>query len=156
MLKVGDVLASKNQSPDQVLQEARWALNGPLVDFMPRSERLSLLQTLRDSEERYGIAQVVLDAKKRIDECPVTYAQDGAEDPMVHLHYFRGGVDAWITEKDVDWPAQGDYDQSFGFVNLMGTRKVDAEMGYTSIKEMIESGVELDLYFTPKRWSEVK
>jgi hypothetical protein len=137
------------------LNTAVEALNGPLKDFMPHGQIAALRYALR-GEERYAMADVVIRAMERIVACPVTYTQSEDADPVVHLHYFYGSVDAWITEKDKDWPEPGDYDQSFGFVDLMGTRKANAEMGYCSIKEMTESGVELDLYFTPKRWSECK
>jgi hypothetical protein len=152
MLTVGDVLNSKNEQAK--LQSAKEALLTKLVDFMPSAERVSLAWALR-GEERFAMADVVLNAVKQIDGCPVTYQQSEVADPIVHLHYFRGGVDAWITEKDIEWPGEGDYDQSFGFVCLTGD-PTDAELGYTSIKEMIESGVELDLYWTPKPLSEVK
>ena len=42
--------------------------------------------------------------------------------------------------------------QAFGLANL----GYGAELGYICIKELIEHGIELDLYWTPKTLGEVK
>ena len=69
---------------------------------------------------------------------------------LAHLHYFIGGCDWWIVEKDSD-PDHAGQVQAFGIADLgMG-----AELGYISIPELLENGAELDLYFTPKRMGEL-
>ena len=126
---------------------------GELYKFMPAGQRRILITQLRKSDEALGIAETVLRAEQRIADMPVTYQQDGLEDQaVIHLHYFMGSVDAWITEKDMD----GGVDQAFGLVNLMGTGPGDAELGYVSIRELVENGVELDLYWTPVTIAELK
>ena len=76
---------------------------------------------------------------------PKTYEQDGlGENAIAHLHYFTGGCDWYITERDVDDDGEGQI-QAFGSANL----GYGAELGYISIKEIIGCGAELDLYFTP-------
>jgi len=58
-------------------------------------------------------------------------------------------MDWYITEKDM-----GDEQiQAFGLADLgMGF----PELGYISIEELVENGVELDLHWTPKTLAEVK
>ena len=69
---------------------------------------------------------------------------------LARLHYFTGGCDWWIVEKDAD-PDHAGQVQAFGIANLgMGP-----EAGYISIPELLENGAELDLYFTPKRMGEL-
>ncbi|HPS08875.1 MAG TPA: hypothetical protein PLG22_15200 [Kiritimatiellia bacterium] len=70
---------------------------------------------------------------------------------LAHLHYFIGGCDWWIVEKDAD-PDHAGQVQAFGIADLgMG-----AELGYISIPELLENGAELDLYYTdPKTIGEL-
>jgi len=82
---------------------------------------------------------------------PKTYETDGQGcAALSQLHYFTGGCDWWIVEKDSD-PDHAGQVQAFGIADLgMG-----AELGYISIPELLENGAELDLYFTPKRIGEL-
>ena len=76
---------------------------------------------------------------------PQTYEQDGmGEQAIAHLHYFTSGCDWYITERDSDPDGEGQI-QAFGSANL----GYGPELGYISIKELLENGAELDLYFTP-------
>ncbi|PJD95892.1 MAG: hypothetical protein CK426_09125, partial [Legionella sp.] len=80
-----------------------------------------------------------------ISEMPVTYQQDGkGKDSVAHLHYFVGGCDWYITEKDME----GGVTQAYGYAVLNGDLEM-AEFGYINISELLELGVELDLYFEP-------
>jgi len=76
---------------------------------------------------------------------PRPYATDGTptDDKIVHLHYFSGGSDWYIVERD----SSDEQLQAFGLACLQGEYP---EWGYISIQELIENGVELDLYFTPR------
>lgn len=87
---------------------------------------------------------------KRFETMPKTYEQDGkGDDAIVYLHYFKGGADWYITERDM-YEAQH---QAFGYCDLgMGC----PELGYVSLIELANVGAELDLYFTPKTLREVK
>ena len=82
---------------------------------------------------------------------PKTYETDGQGcAALAQLHYFTGGCDWWIVEKDAD-PDHAGQIQAFGIADLgMGP-----EPGYISIPELLENGAELDLYFTPKRMGEL-
>lgn len=132
--------------------QAAIELGSTLRNFMPESQRVVLLGQLR-GEEGEGIAEIVLNVVEQIKATPKTYETDGQENKVAHLHYFRGGVDAWIVERDVgDDPRTGDglgeQMQAYGFVTFTG-HKEDAELGYVSIQDLIENNVELDLYWTP-------
>ena len=82
---------------------------------------------------------------------PKTYETDAQGcAALARLHYFTGGCDWWIVEKDAD-PDHAGQVQAFGVADLgMGP-----EAGYISIPELLENGAELDLYFTPKRIGEL-
>lgn len=84
---------------------------------------------------------------------PRLYGQDGADDPIVHVHYFScvTGWDWWLLEFDGT-------DEAFGLVE-----GYDDELGYFSIKEMAElnrqmgfAAVERDEHFSPKPLSAVR
>ena len=82
---------------------------------------------------------------------PKTYETDGQGcDALARLHYFTGGCDWWIVEKDAD-PDRAGQVQAFGVADLGMGR----ELGYISIPELLENSAELDIYFTPKRISEL-
>lgn len=87
---------------------------------------------------------------ERIGTMPKSYEQDGKGDEAVaFLHYFRGGSDFYITEKDVE-PGQN---QAFGLAIL---NEGEPELGYISIAELTACHVELDLHFEPRTLREVK
>ena len=78
---------------------------------------------------------------------PKTYEQDGlGEEAVVHLHYFTGSADWWITEKDSDPDGEGQV-QAFGLADLF---QDGGELGYISLVEILAAGAELDLHWTPK------
>lgn len=78
------------------------------------------------------------------------------EDAVVSLHYFMGGADWYISEKDAgaDDDEPEDYlTQCFGLADLFGD---GGEFGYISLPEILAAGAELDLHFTPRPLSEVR
>lgn len=117
----------------------------------------SQLEILGDScrgEESEFFKTLLVKLAEQIDNMPKTYEQDGKGDQaIVHLHYFLGGMDWYITEKD---KGDGSDDtrqiQAFGLADL----GYGGELGYISIEELVENNVELDLYWTPKTLAEVK
>ena len=132
------------------IKTAREFLCGQARYYMPTGERLALLENLR-GEEGAGIAEIVLAVAKTIETMPQTYQTEvQGKAAVAHLHYVGGAVDAWITERDMG-DESGDMRQlqAFGLITLTGNRQ-DAELGYISIAELIQNGIELDLYWTPK------
>ncbi len=75
--------------------------------------------------------------------------QQHSEDATAHLHYFRGGSNWYITERDTS----DEQLQAFGLADLFGDC---AELGYISIQELIGNGAELDLHFVPTPLSQLK
>ncbi len=84
-----------------------------------------------------------------VRDMPVTYQQAGKGGAAVaFLHYFRGGADWYITEKD----CEREQHQAFGLVDLGH----GSELGYISLIELVRHGVELDLHWTPKTLAEIR
>ena len=114
------------------------------------------LQALRvgcDGEEGTYFMEKLIEFGERVSTMPVTYDQDGkGDDAIAYLHYFDGGSDWYITEKDVD----GGVIQAFGYAILNGDDEM-AELGYINIVEITRlCGAELDLHFTPCTLAEIK
>lgn len=97
---------------------------------------------------------------KLIESMPVTYGNQKGLDSLVYLHYFIGGCDWYITEKDVE----DGVSQAYGYSILNGDLEM-AEFGYISISELksivhyagewrgdlrVPVYVELDLHFEPQ------
>jgi hypothetical protein len=81
---------------------------------------------------------------------PKTYEQDGkGNTALAYLHYFRGGADWYITEKD----KEGDgTQQAFGYTDL----GQGGELGYISIDEVLLVGGELDFHWQTKTLGAIK
>lgn len=126
------------------------ARGNELHNFIGVNQRAVLIELLR-GEEGDHFADLILNLATAIALMPKTYETDGqGMDATVHLHYFRGSIDAWVTEKDVGSEDDKRQTQAFGAVNLGH----GAEMGYVDIYTMLNAGVELDLYWTPKTLKE--
>jgi len=102
------------------------------------------------SEERSHFVGKFQEMAEIITSMALTYEQDGkGDDAIVYLHYFLGGADWFITEKDIE----AEQSQAFGLADLFND---GGELGYISIVELVQNGVELDLFWTPKTLREVK
>ncbi len=130
----------------------------PTTPTHPTPEALATLRTLTTPQQFEVITDAMLD-----EECdhftalaarihatwqamPTTYATDAqGRAALAQLHYFIGGCDWWIVEKDADPDGAGQV-QAFGIADLGMGR----ELGYISIPELLENGAELDLYFKPQ------
>lgn len=109
--------------------------------FIGRKQALAIAAGLAGEESDY-FTELVIKLADTITAMPVTYEQDGlGEQAVIHLHYFCGNQDWWITEKDC-LPEQ---QQAFGLMN-MGD---GAELGYVSIVELTGHNVEIDLHWQP-------
>ncbi len=115
-----------------------------LIHFIGISQ-LSALQSSLTGEERQYFLSLLNDLKDKILKMPKPYetTEQGMDAP-VSLHYFQGGSDWYIVEKD----SSEEQLQAFGYACLNGD-KINAEMGYINIEELIKCDVELDLYWTP-------
>jgi len=119
-----------------------------LTKFMSRSQIAAVAEAAR-GEEREHFIDMALELAEHLRTMHKTYEQDGKGDnAIVGLHYFRGGMDWFITERDME----DDQYQAFGLADL----GFGGELGYICIQELIDNDVELDLYWTPKTLGEVK
>ena len=101
----------------------------------------------RHSEEKAFFRQRVVDLAATIKTMPKTYDQDGlGMRAVAHLHYFTSAFDFFITEKD----RSGGTKQAFGLACAH-----EREIGYINIREIVEAGAELDLYWAPKALGEI-
>lgn len=123
-----------------------------LRPFVSRQQYQAMADLSRTGEERVFFQEKWIEFGNRVESMPETWEQDGkGDDAVVYLHYFRGGSGWYITEKDAD----GGVEQAFGYTVLHGDTE-NAELGYISIAELTECGVELDLHFEPRALREVK
>lgn len=116
--------------------------------FIPKHQ-LSIIKTNVEFDDvRSNLNQI-------IPKIPVTYETDEirTKDKIAYLHYFYGNMDWYIFEKDRgDGTSDKSQHQAYG---MAGTDQF-FELGYISIADIIKNGkVELDLYFTPKKWSQI-
>ncbi len=120
-----------------------------LRGFVPFAQ-LAVIGDCCRGEEGYFFRAKMLEYAERVHNMPQTYEQDGkGDDAVVYLHYFSGGADWWITEKDME----AEQRQAFGYVDL----GYGGELGYISLVEICETpSIELDLHWTPKTLRDVK
>jgi hypothetical protein len=113
-----------------------------LRHFISRPQAACLAELLRGEEGEHFAATLARLVDITQNQMPEPYATDGqGAAARVHLHYFTGSCDWWITERD----STAEQHQAFGLASL----GYDSELGYISIAEIIAAGAELDLYWKP-------
>lgn len=137
----------------------RLQVKGLLRHFIGVNQLTTMVHNFLNSEESDFFRDKLAEVHKTISNMPATYEQDGmGNEAIVSLHYFKGGADWFITEKDKgcddDAPDEkGIQYQAFGLADLF---RDGGEIGYISIQELIDNNVELDLFWTPKTLGEVR
>lgn len=117
--------------------------------------QIEAIRQICRGEERAHMVTILTEPEKTINAMPKSYETDGqGSEAMAILHYFLGGSDWYIIEKDAGSPDDDAADlgkqmQAFGFACLNGDRQ-SAELGYICIQELIENNVGLDLYYKPE------
>ena len=103
-------------------------------------------------EERQFFADTIEKMAGIWADMPKTYETEGqGKAALARLHWFTGGCDWWIVEKDSDPDGEGQI-QAFGIADLgQGCR----ELGYINLPEILEAGAELDFHFTPVTVGEI-
>lgn len=118
-----------------------------LRPFIGSAQIEAMADVCRGEERRYMFSKLseLLDT---IATMPKTFETDGQGDAaIVRLHYFVGGCDWYITERDM----LDEQRQAFGLADLgMGY----PELGYISIAEIIGNGGELDLHWSARALNE--
>ena len=115
--------------------------------FISRAQMQALWDGCRHGEEKAFFRDLVMQWSQRIAAMPKTYETDGQGlKAVAHLHYFTSAFDFFITEKD----RSGGTKQAFGLACAH-----EREIGYINIREVVEAGAELDLYWAPKALGEI-
>jgi hypothetical protein len=115
-----------------------------LVHFISVSQLCALQSNLKGEERQYFLS-LLNDLEDKILKMPKPYeTTEQGINALVSLHYFQGGSDWYIVEKD----SSEEQLQAFGYACLNGD-KINAEMGYINIEELIKCDVEFDLYWEP-------
>lgn len=129
-----------------------------LNQYIGKSQLACMKDACKGEEGQY-FRDMLTDLKTRIATMPKTYETDGmGNQAPATLHYFLGGSDWYIVERDAGSPddeEQGIQRQAFGFACLNEDTQ-NAEMGYIAIDELIQHGVELDLYYKPEKIGDIK
>ncbi len=121
-----------------------------LKHFIGKAQLRELMSLSNQSEEADYFHAMTEGLALRLQAMPQPYAQDSkGAFAIAHLHYFKGGSDWWIIERD-NTPEQI---QAFGLASLNGQ---EPELGYISIQELIANGVELDLYWQTKTLEQIQ
>lgn len=120
-----------------------------LRNFLGKAQMMVLARGCTGEESAY-FKKTLADLALLFSTMPKTYAQeDKGDQAVVHLHYFMGAMDWFITERDLS----DEQLQAFGLCDLgMGY----PEMGYVCIPEITAAGAELDLHWKPKTLAEIK
>ena len=118
------------------------------------------LTRLYRSEKKGGAQEIVDRLAVIIQAMPGTYETDDikTDDKIIHLHYFKGNYDGFIAEKDKgskDDERPNQQTQAFGYA-IFNDDYINGEWGYINIEELKQENVELDFYWDPKPFSEVK
>jgi len=137
-------------TPKPLTKQEGLDLLDELRPWLSRQQYRAMADVIRKGEESEAYIDRAQVLASIIDGMAKTYEQDGKEmdETTAYLHYFRGGGDWYITEKD----AKGDgTEQAFGWADPgLG----QGELGYIGVDELTGAGVELDLYFEPKPLSQ--
>ncbi|NOT19708.1 MAG: DUF2958 domain-containing protein [Sideroxydans sp.] len=142
-----DLNGEEKREAEKQKQIIYGALLNRLNGFIGSEQMGAMREVLRGSEARY-MQSTITGMLDIIETMPKTYQTDRQDDPVVYLHYFKGGCDWYITELDFE----AEQLQAFGKADLgMGF----PELGYISIVELLECGVELDLHWPVRKLSEI-
>ena len=116
--------------------------------FVNPSQRSAMYSAMLGEEGAF-FRELVGNLITALDTMPKVYEQDGLGDQaVIHLHYFTGSQDWYITERDTS----EEQHQAFGLADFGD----GGELGYISIAELIKHGVELDLYWKPRTLAEIR
>ena len=122
-----------------------------LKNFISK-EQLNVINQALKGQEKSFFEEKMQELELLIQTMPKPYETDGqGNEAIAQLHYFYGGSDWYITERD----SSEEQIQCFGYV-VLNQDMENAELGYISIQELIYSGVELDLHWTPKTLREIR
>ena len=111
--------------------------------FIAQQQLRALADLMRGAEGAF-YRRMLVGFAERVAEMPPYGAQDGmGGQATAYLRYFGGAGTFFITERQ-DGKVDACQHQAFGWCSGSG-----GEFGAVSIQELIDHGMELDLYFEP-------
>jgi hypothetical protein len=128
-----------------------------LAGFIGPSQLAFVKQALRGEEGQWFMEKME-ELAAIIQGMPVTYGQNGkGDDAICYLHYFGPSYDMWITEKDIEEPADPAEAQwqAHGYTHWAQNGD-HISMGYICLPEILAAGAELDFHFSPCTVREIK
>lgn len=119
-----------------------------LRKFIPASQ-LAVIRSCVSGEEGSFFSAKLVELSELIRGMPRIYEQDGqGKTATAYLHYFCGGFDWYITERDTSESQL----QAFG----LEVRGSEAAPCYINLAALIAAGAELDLHFSPTTLEEIR
>jgi hypothetical protein len=126
--------------------------------FLGRLQARLVETLIRTSEERDFFIGKMVELESLIGSMPGTYEQrELGMNSIAHLHYFTGGADWWIIEKDKGHPEDDPEDfqaQMYGYARFAHMPEY-ADTGYISLPEIIKAGAELDFHWKARTLAEI-
>lgn len=115
------------------------------------ASQMAIIAIAMRGEEQAFFMETMVDLAVQIGAMPQTFEQDGLGHlSIAFLHYFTGGSDWYITEKDV----LDGVSQAYGYA-ILNSDLQNAEYGVISIEELTAEGAELDLHFKSCSMAEI-
>lgn len=134
------------------IDDARAAIKRAGLRHYINPQQLHVMLDYCKGEEGDFFIQKLISLAALTEAMPGPYeTEHQGDEKLVYLHYFNPSMDWYICETDS--PSDGEQMQCFGLADLF---QDNGELGYIPICELIESGVELDLHWTPKPLETVK
>ena len=136
---------------DQIIEQGKkdldWLASRGIIGGM---QLHNLRRHCLRGEEAEFFAEKMTEIRTTVEGMPALYETDGmGADAPVSLHYFRGGMDWFITEAED--PENG---IMFGFACLGDP--AFAELGSIGVAELTDNDVELDFHWSKKPLGEAK
>lgn len=122
-------------------------------DIIPTEQAKTIRAMMRGEEGAFFRAKIA-ELQQTLNTMPTSYQTDGQGDAaVVHLHYFTGSAEWYITERD----REDEQHQAFGLAVLSGK---DMELGYISLVELCRTSAitsaNLDLHWQPRTLREIR
>lgn len=118
-----------------------------LKSWMPKEQWYIYNSLIKRSEEKSHFIAKAEEMVGIIKNMPKTYeTETQGNKAIIRLHYFIGGWDWFIIEKD----KLENQHQAFGLV-----RGCETELGYINIPEILKCKAELDLFWKPVTVSQI-